>query len=112
MPNQSSLDAGFRQLLDAAPDPMVVADRQWSVTAVNREVERLTGWTEAELLGRPIGLLVPARFQRVLETQLARREESKRADARGTAVSLFALRHDGSEFPAGELALPCFQRSA
>lgn len=95
-----SEDAGFRQLLDAAPDPMLVADRHWSISAANREVERLTGWTEAELLGRPISLLFPPRFQRVLDTPLVNREEATRTDPRSAAVSLFVLRRDGSEFPA------------
>jgi diguanylate cyclase (GGDEF)-like protein/PAS domain S-box-containing protein len=97
---QSSENFGFRQLLDAAPDPMLVADRHWSVSAANREVERLTGWTEAELLGRPISLLFPPRFQRVLDSPLVNREESQRTDPKSASVSLFMLRRDGSEFPA------------
>lgn len=100
MANQSAQDTGFRQLLDAAQDPMVVADQHLNVTAANREVERLTGWTEAELLGQPISLLLPPRFQRVLETPLVSREGSKPTDASGTSVNLFVLRRDGSEFPA------------
>ena len=100
MDNQSSEDVGFRQLLDAAPDLMLVADQHWSVSATNREVERLTGWTEAELLGRPISLLFPPRFQRVLDTPLVNRDASIRTDAKSAAVSLFVLRRDGSEFPA------------
>jgi diguanylate cyclase (GGDEF)-like protein/PAS domain S-box-containing protein len=100
MGDQSRQTPGFRQLLDAAPDPMVIADRHGSVTAANRGLERLTGWTESDLFGQPIGLLFPQRFQRVLETQPVSREESARTDAPGTTVSLFALRRDGSEFPA------------
>ena len=58
------------------------------------------GWTEADLLGQPIDRLFPERYQRVLETPRVSREDSERPDARDTPVSLFALRRDGSEFPA------------
>ena len=56
----------FHQLLDAAPDAMVVVDRHGHVTALNLEAERFFGWTERELLGEPMSRFFPTRFHRLL----------------------------------------------
>ena len=62
---------GFRCLLDAAPDPLVVVDRRGDVVAANREAEQRFGWAEADLVGHPIDQLIPPRFQRVHLVQRA-----------------------------------------
>ena len=56
-------EIGFRCLLDAAPEAMVIVDRLGGVVALNQEAERLLGWTEVELLGTQVNQLFPARFQ-------------------------------------------------
>src|SRR4029077_5982200 len=90
---------GFRCLLDAVPEAMVVVDRLGGVVALNRDAERLLGWTEAELLGTPAKQLVPARFQRVHDAHRVRDEESPGAQPRAAPVSLFVRRREGGEFP-------------
>ena len=103
MTEHSLLEIGFRPLLDAAPDATVVADRDGNVVALNHDVESLFGWPEAELLGQPMNRLIPPRFHRVLEHMLethpAISPESPETRPKGTRVSLFARRKDGTEFP-------------
>jgi len=99
MSEQSLRDRCFRHLLDAAPDAVIIIDRLGSMAMVNREVERLFGWTENELLGRPLGFLIPPRFQRVFESGPVSGDESQQPPVKGHAVSLLARRRDGSEFP-------------
>ena len=91
-------EQGFRQLLDAAPDAMVVVDPGASVVALNREAERLFGWAEGEVLGQPLSWFIPARFQHVPDAQVTD-DESRRTLPKHAPVSLFARRRDGSEFP-------------
>ena len=43
----------FHQLLNAAPDAMIVVDRVGRVSALNVEAEQFLGWTEKELLEIP-----------------------------------------------------------
>lgn len=93
-------EKGFRTLLDAAPDAMVVVDQRGSVLAVNPEAARLFGWTEAELLGETLNRLVPARFQAVADSQYVTDRVAPGGAAPSAPVSLFARRRDGSEFPA------------
>src|SRR5256884_931303 len=92
-------DKGFRQMLDAAPDAMVVVDQVGSVVALNREAERLFGWTDAELRGEPSSRLIPQRFQQVYDALSVSDAESPETPPKRAPVRIFARRRDGSEFP-------------
>ena len=51
----------FRELIDAAPDGVIVSDQEGRVVLVNAETERMFGYARDELLGQPIDVLVPNR---------------------------------------------------
>ena len=51
----------FRALLESAPDPMVISDADGIIEMINRQTEVLFGFAHAELVGQPIGMLVPKR---------------------------------------------------
>src|SRR5438105_10685283 len=99
-------DKRFRQMLDAAPDAMVVVDQAGSVVALNREAERLFGWIDAELRGEPSSRLIPQRFQQVYEALGVSDGESPGIRSKGAPVRIFAQRRDGSEFPSGNPPQP------
>jgi len=61
---------GFRQLLDAAADAMLVVEERGNVVTVNPASERLFGWAETDLLGEPLNRIIPQRFQEAMEAQL------------------------------------------
>jgi len=92
-------DKRFRQMLDAAPDAMVVVDEAGTVVALNREAERLFGWTDAELVGEPSSRLIPQRFQQVYEALSISDAESRGTPPKRAPVRIFARRRGGSEFP-------------
>jgi diguanylate cyclase (GGDEF)-like protein/PAS domain S-box-containing protein len=92
-------DKRFRQMLDAAPDAMVVVDQMGSVVALNREAERLFGWTDAEFRGEASSRLIPQRFQQAYEALSVSEAESSKTTPKRAPIRIFARRRDGSEFP-------------
>src|SRR6266571_725436 len=92
-------DKRFRQMLDAAPDAMVIVDQRGSMVAVNREAERLFGWTDAELRGEPSSRFIAERFQRLYDAWDESDDESCETAPKRAPVRIFARRRDGGEFP-------------
>ena len=88
-------------MLDAAPEAIVVVGRQGSVVALNREAERLFGWSDAELVGEPSSRLITPGFQKAYDALGASDGDSPPRPPRKRAlVGTFARRRDGSDFPA------------
>jgi PAS domain S-box-containing protein len=95
----SQVEARFRDLLEAAPDAIVIVDRSGEMQIVNSQAEKLFGYSRAEMLGQHIELLMPARFR---EQHPAHRNHFFSAPCvrpMGAGLQLYGQRKDGSEFP-------------
>jgi PAS domain S-box-containing protein len=89
----------FRSLLEAAPDAMAVVNREGKIVLVNVQTERMFGYDRQELLGQPMQMLVPERFQ---EQNIERRVNfflDPQTSPMGAGLDLSGVRKDGSEFP-------------
>ncbi|HEV8238245.1 MAG TPA: PAS domain S-box protein [Thermoanaerobaculia bacterium] len=100
------LEAGFRGLLDAAPDAMLMVDGDGRIVLLNNEAQRLFGYDRDELLGKTIETLVPTRFRDGHPAHRARYSADPKNRPMGAGVDLYAARKDGSEFPAEISLMP------
>jgi PAS domain S-box-containing protein len=89
----------FRDLLEVAPDAMVIADRSGRILLANGQAERLLGYARDELVGEPVEILLPERFRGRHVDHRAAYLNDPRPRPMGAALALFARRKDGSEFP-------------
>ncbi len=85
--------------VECSPSGLLMTDRQGAVVLANREIERLFGYDRHELLGQPVEMLMPARFQ----SGHARQRETYARDpdrrVMGSGRDLLGLRKDGTEIP-------------
>ncbi|MES2939240.1 MAG: PAS domain S-box protein [Pseudomonadota bacterium] len=89
----------FRELLESAPDAMVIVDGSGAIVLVNSQTEKLFGYSRDDLLGQPVELLVPANFRGRHPQHREGFFTHPRARSMGAGLELRGLRRDGSEFP-------------
>ncbi len=87
-------------LLESVPDAMVIADKAGNITFVNGHAERLFGYPRDELIGKPVELLLPARFRAMHQVHRSGYQSAPRARPMGLGLDLSGLCRDGAEFPA------------
>ena len=90
----------FAEVMEQAPDAMVLVDMKGTIVYANQRVTQLFGFAAADLLGQPVEVLVPERG-RAAHSQHRRMylrvpKVRPMSDAR---LALTGQRADGSEFP-------------
>ncbi len=95
----SKADAKFRDLLESAPDAMVIVDAGGHIVLVNSQAVQLFGWSRGELIGQPIETLVPMRYRGSHTAHRQGFASQRRVRQMGAGLELSGLRKDGSEFP-------------
>ncbi len=93
-------EARIRAVLESAPDAMLIVDRTGTISLVNGQTERLFGYRREDLVGRPVEMLLPARFRDGHTQQLASYFGDPTLRPMGSGVTVVGRRLDGSEFPA------------
>ncbi len=91
----------LRNVLESAPDPIVVTDSNAQIIIVNKLAEQIFEYDRSELIGKPIETLVPSRFKHShvgLRDEYYERPKVRPLKAK-TENELFALAKSGREFP-------------
>jgi PAS domain S-box-containing protein len=95
----AQMEARYRGLLEAAPDAMVVVNRNGEIVLLNVQAEKQFGYRRDVLLGQMVTSIIPGGFAERLIADGTRTAEEALAQQIGTGMELTGRRKDGSEFP-------------
>lgn len=101
-----SSEERFRAVVEAAPNAILLVDGAGSVALTNAQAHALFGYTREELIGRPVDLLVPARYRSAHEAHRRGYAADPQPRAMGAAREVYARRKDGDEVPVEVVLRP------
>lgn len=104
-------EAYFRQLLESAPDAMIIIDDKGKIAIVNGQAEEMFGYKREDMLGQAIEMLLPERLHEGHKTHRQSFADNPRLRPMGLGFDLLARRQDASEFPV-EISLSPVKSSA
>lgn len=99
MAERQQQEGPFRQVVELAPNAMVMIDKDGTIEMVNAQAEKIFGYARTELLGQSVEVLLPVRFRNQHPHHRTTFFASPSPRAMGSGRELFGRRKDGSEFP-------------
>ncbi len=96
---RAAAEARFYDVIESAPDAMVIVNPDGEILLANAQTEKLFGYARAELIGQNQELLVPEQVRDRHRDHRARYQADPRARPMGDGLELFARRKDGTQVP-------------
>ena len=94
----------FRAVVEAVPSAILLVDGEGMIALANAQAETVFGYKRAELVAKPVEMLIPERLRVPHAGLRAAYARDPQARAMGAGRELFARRKDGGEVPV-EVAL-------
>jgi PAS domain S-box-containing protein len=101
-------EAKFRSVTQSVGDAIVSADNDGKITFWNPAAEKIFGYSENDVIGKPLTMMMPERYREMHRAGMARYRAGGEARVINKTVELEGLRKDGSEFPI-ELTLSAWK---
>ncbi|WP_295563212.1 PAS domain S-box protein [uncultured Sphingomonas sp.] len=92
-------EAHMRSVLATVPDAMIVIDERGLIQSFSAAAERLFGYTEADVLGRNVSLLMPGDHRARHDRYIGHYLETGERRIIGIGRIVVGERKDGTEFP-------------
>ncbi|MCE3297291.1 MAG: sensor hybrid histidine kinase [Crocinitomicaceae bacterium] len=89
----------YRNLLESAPDAIISVDSEGNITGMNKRGTELFLYTEQELIGKKIEILIPKRFRHEHVSNRGSYKENPKTREMGADRELYAINKNGEEFP-------------
>ena len=94
----------FKSIAESANDAIISADSEGLIQSWNKAAEKIFGYTETEVLGGPLTIIVPDKFKALHEEGIKWGGQGGERHVIGNTVELSGLHKNGKEFPI-ELSL-------
>jgi two-component system sensor kinase FixL len=95
----SERESRLRSILDTIPDGIIVIDERGIVQSFSRAAERLFGYSEGEVVGRNVGMLMPSPYREAHDGYIERYLTTGERHIIGIGRVVVGLRKDGGTFP-------------
>jgi PAS domain S-box-containing protein len=93
-------DEHLRAMVNSAMDAIVTVDSNQRIVTFNPAAERMFGYSLEQLAGSPLDRLLPDRFRKVHEGNVAAfRQSGVATRMKNTRMEIVGLRSDGTEIP-------------
>lgn len=89
----------FRNLLESAPDAIIIVNEAGCIQLVNAQTEKMFGYDRAEMIGNKIELLMPVRYNSIHQTHRVNYFKSPKVRQMGEGFDLHGRNKNGKEFP-------------
>ena len=96
---QKMAENKFRGLLESAPDAMVIVNEIGKIQLINKQAEKLFGYSVEELFGESVEILIPRRFA---DNHASHRDgffSNPNARRMGEGKELFGINKEGKKIP-------------
>jgi protein-histidine pros-kinase len=99
MRDSKLVDSRYRQLLEDAPDAIVIVNDTGRMVFFNKQAEEVFGYQRSEMLGEALEILLPERYRGGHVAHRVGYFSHSRTRPMGAGLELQGLRKDGREFP-------------
>jgi len=96
----AKVEERYRNLVTSAPDALVFCNPSGQIVLVNAQAERVFGYSEAEMVGQPVTMLVPDKYRDRHAQFVNAYFENPEFRPMGTDLEIYGVRKNGEEFPA------------
>ncbi len=91
----------FRSVVQSATDGIILADGDGNIIQWNNGAQQIFGYTEGEVLGKPLTMLMPETYREAHQRGMERVRGGGHPHIIGKTVEMQGLRRDGAVFPIG-----------
>lgn len=89
----------FRSVVESAPDAIILTDDRGTIVSWNRAAQTLFLYRREEIVGKPLTLIMPARYHEPYVRRLGQIGSAGPEQVSGKRLESYGLRKDGTEFP-------------
>jgi diguanylate cyclase (GGDEF)-like protein/PAS domain S-box-containing protein len=89
----------FRTIAQTAVDAIILSDSHGNILFWNKSAQRIFGYTEEEISGKPLTILMPERYRDAHQKGIERVHATGESKYIGSITEMHGLRKAGNEFP-------------
>lgn len=92
-------ESKFRSVAQSANDAIISSDKSGHIVFWNSAAQKMFGYTESEIMGRPLTDLMPQNFRQAHQKGLSTYPSKSESRIIGKTVEMVGLRKEGIKFP-------------